>query len=173
MKTHGGISASALADRLGVDEHVVECAIIEKRLRASRTQHPGWCIRDADIATYIIANLHEIDLGSVDKEWFVQLLTGIPRQQRPATKDRPAPEQVLIPFGSIHIDSNYFLCARLHCTLRKTVCIRRQTEVLKDGTGHIMIECWACEQGHKIAAELGVTVINPQPEDLRHKSFSV
>jgi len=179
LKDLGGMSATRLAACLGVDRHFVMRAISEKSLRAEkretrRTPQQGgdsWFIRDADIGTYIIANLHEIDIRKVDKYWFVRTLTGIPRQQQPTHKDLPEPEQRSIPFDDIHENDEYFLCTRMSCTLRKLVCIRRQTEVLKDGTGHIMTECWNCEQGRQIAAELGVAVDNPRPEDLQHKSF--
>lgn len=192
LRDLGGISATRLAMRMGVDSHNIIDAIAQgllpaERRQTNRTSRQGgdtWFIRPGDIRDYIIGNIHDIDIRKVDKYWFVELLAGSghPRKHAHADATLPIPfgpgkreleqgqeqdERPDVPYDEIHTDDDYFYCERMKCTLRKTICVRRQTEVLTGGDGHIMIECRDCKQGMRVAAELGITVEPPQARDLK------
>jgi hypothetical protein len=77
-----GMSATSLANCLGVDVHFVLRAIYGGRLKAQkrgtrRTKEQGgdiWHIKEKDILKYILSWLNEIDIRKVSKWWFVDLL---------------------------------------------------------------------------------------------------
>jgi hypothetical protein len=79
-----GMSATSLAQCLGVDVHFVMRAIKGGRLLAerrgtNRTEVQGgdiYFIKEKDIKEYILTWINEIDIRKVDKWWFVSLLSG-------------------------------------------------------------------------------------------------
>lgn len=191
LRDLGGVSATRLGNLMGVDSHNITDAIKQGLLRAERRETnrtaaqggDAWFIRPGDIREYIVKNIHDIDIRKVDKYWFVELLTSAPapaRKRRPddGTMELPfgpgkaAPQEgapPAVPYDEIHADDDYFYCERMRCTLRKVICVRRQTEVLTGGDGHVMIECRNCSQGLQVAAELGVTATPPQARDLKNR----
>lgn len=82
LKNLEGMSATSLAQCLGVDNHFVTRAIHGGRLKATmrgtkRTEKQGgdtYYIKDNDIRTYILSWLGEIDIRKIDKWWFCDLL---------------------------------------------------------------------------------------------------
>jgi hypothetical protein len=78
-----GMSATSLAQCLGVDGHFVTKAIHDGRLKTTmretrRTAIQGgdsYFIKNREIRKYILTWLNEIDIRKVDKYWFVDLLT--------------------------------------------------------------------------------------------------
>ncbi len=162
LKDLGGISATRLAEYLGVDIHFVTRAIDDGRLVAERRQTmrtekqggDSWFIKPSDIRAYIIDNIHEIDIRKVNKYWFVSALitaqaTSLQVCKEKRTQPQPA-DALVIPFEAIHMDEEYFFCKSQRCTLKKSVCAIRQTE----GVGMVKITCGNCEQGQSILREI-------------------
>lgn len=84
LKNLNGMSATSLAECLGVDSHFILKAINAGRLKAEkrgtdRKEIQGgdiWFIKEKNILNYVLTWLPEIDIRKVDKYWFVSLLTG-------------------------------------------------------------------------------------------------
>jgi hypothetical protein len=82
LRNLDGMSATSLAECLGVDNHFVTRAIAGGRLKAEkrgtrRTEKQGGdtnYIKDKNIRNYILTWLPEIDIRKVDKYWFCHLL---------------------------------------------------------------------------------------------------